>query len=359
MNLISAVSTYIPSASTLFASVYTAEWALHIVENIRPNWNLNLYHKKSISKCPVEFQNKIAHIDQIKYKICQQIGLPADRIQICLQANTIIEAHGTSQKAILGIGLELLSQYQINKKIPQKEKISFQEFLKKLKLIPLLEVENEVENMPSAQKRLALQDFLNQLPDNGDQIKEFIEALPAQAQKGLFYLTKEYFLDLEEDELGFLIAHEIAGHIKNNDSTTFGASTTLLNIGAYMGAEYINSLWSFPGSSYAWHGIFYGLSHLCVLSVTGKRHEKRADAQACAFGHAEGGTRYFKRLLATNLLKKQHGALHSFDSKGDYRFDYRHDPIYKRLACCLKDCSEDQSPILEAPYLKLTARNTT
>lgn len=303
-------------ATPLFGSLNVIQTLFHCIENVSPDQNWELYGSKLVSKLPENAQKKIKCIEKIKESICNQANISNEKVELRLQERGIIEIHGHSHRSVLAISLQFLEAYQ-PPDLPSDD--------------------TPVENI----QRKRFNDFIDKLPDNPEELSQMIEKMGLQDREDLANLVDKYFLALDEEEIAFIMRHEIFGHLKANDSVTTALASTLFGWGAFCAAEWANAFFPFSGSSYVWHATFYSLSFLSLQSVLSQSQERRADQAAfLQTRNFQGGIRFFKRVCAVNLLKKiqklPEGTMPHFfqlmtNSEGESLFNFSHERAKTRL----------------------------
>lgn len=304
----------------IFGCLNFAQSFSHLVENLKPNSNWNLFGTEYTSKLPkyVYAKEKLRYIEKIKNQICKIAQIPLENVTLRLQEKDVIENHGNSYCAVLGISLQLLTSYQ-----PSNLKVNGDTPVEKI-------------------QRERFRNFIEQLPQDPQELKNVIINLSQAEREELLELTEKFILDLDDAEMRFVISHEILGHVKANDSFTTGIATSLLGWGSFFAAEYINSLCSFSGSKYFWHSIFYTVSSIGLQSVIIRKQERNADQQALMVENNHvGGIKFFKKFLALNLLRKyqeQGNSTHFYqlltDADGESFFNISYETIKERLLKC-------------------------
>jgi Peptidase family M48 len=293
----------------------------NVLESTHPDKNWGLYGLELASRLPEDYQNKLKRIEAIKNKVCLSANIPSEKVTIRLQDRGIFENHGNANQAVLGISLKFLESYQ-----PQNIK---------------------EKNDPYANFRSTrFKEFLNKLPDYPDQIKRHIKALSPKERKEYHRLAEDYALHLNDQEIQFIISHEILGHMSSNDTLKTGVFSTLLGINASCLANLANNCLAFSGSSFVWQAVFHSVSYIALQSVVINRQERQADANALTISdNIKGGISFFKRILAVNLLDKyqKHPTgtsshfYHLFtNNEGESFFNFSHENASDRLLRCLE-----------------------
>ncbi len=298
---------------------YVIQGGFQLLENTYPEKNWELNGEALASKLPKNEQAKLKKIETMKNRICQVAGIPESQVSIRLQRRGLAELHGHANKAVLAIGLELLEAYQITE----------------------VSTKGPVLKLPSL-----FREFIDNLPEHPDDLKQTIKSMKPQDREHYWSLSKDYAFNLSDEEMQFIIGHEILGHAVSYDSAWNGVYTTVCGIGAYCSALLADAYFPFPGSSLIWQAAFYTVSYIGLQSVLVRRQEKNADLQSLMVkDHVAGGVKFFKRLMALNLLNKYHkhrvGTEPHFyqlftNSEGDHCGSFHNENVRDRLLRCLQ-----------------------
>lgn len=291
--------------SHFFQFVNAYQLVQHVKENISPGSNLSLYGPELNQNVTKQYRKRLARIEEIKNRICDLAHIPPKNIQIRIQKNNIIVSHGTASKAVLAIGLPLLAS--------RTAKYS-----------------NTDDN--------SLIKFLDSLPNDPEQLKKHLkEKLSQKDREALADLIDDERLDLSDEELEFLIAHEIAGHVASSDSRTLAIASTILGYGACIAAELISSF-TIASAKWVLHPLFYGVSRLGLQSIN-KNIERNADKSALQLKNVNplGSVRFFKRSLITEIFQDEKGNTKSVcncDHLREITFKRGYETMSERLASC-------------------------
>lgn len=303
----------------LGAGFYAIQGGFQLLENTCPEKNWELNGESLASKLPTIEQEKLKKFEAMKNRICQMAGIPQSQVTIRLQKRGLAELHGNANKAVLAIGLELLGAYQLV---------------------------DSSSKAPVLKTPFAFNAFLDQLPEHPDELKKTIKSLKPQDREHYLNLSKDYAWTLSDAEMQFIIGHEILGHAVAYDSFWNGVYTTLCGMGAYGSALLADFYLPFSGSSFIWQAAFYAVSYIGLQSVVVRRQEKNADCQSLMIkDHVSGGVKFFKRLMAVNLLNKYHkyqtGTEPHFyqlftNEEGDHCCSFHNENVRDRLLRCLE-----------------------
>lgn len=267
--------------SSAFAYLHVIKASFHLLENLAPSSNWNLYDKEYRFRLPVKEQEKIGNIEKIKNKVCDLYHVPPENITLRVQKTDTIQSHGNFNHAVLGIGQEFLAHYHLISANKEDKKLN--------------------ENIKTLKR------FLDYLPNDVEEIKLEIQKLKKHELENYQSLIKEHCFDLTDEEIQFVLAHEIAGHISSNEALWTGAFSSLLSLNVWCTANLVNHYLPFFGSNFVWQSVFYGLSQVALQSVWVKRQEQKADIKALdCQENVEGGIKFFKRMLVIQLLNHPH-----------------------------------------------------
>ena len=292
---------------------------MNAVENYLPHYNWDLYGRELARKLPPKQADALKKIEMLKNKICEKAQIPQEVVSIRLQERGIVENHGNSNQAVLGISLQLLASYQP------------------------IDPPNQPLTAPIT-SRNRFREFIQSLPDHPDELISTIKKLPAKDLQDYLSLAKNYALDLNEEEMKFVLSHEIRGHIRSNDAAQTNSYSNLLGWGTFSIAELANAYLPFTYSKFVWHSIFYSIRWISLSKAINCKQEKLADIAALELPeNIPGGIHYFKRLLAINLLYKytpfeigtpEHAYQFLSDSNGESFFRLNYETTKARLLRC-------------------------
>lgn len=308
---------------TSFGVFDAVQGLFQLVENVSPQSNWELYGNQH-SLLSKEMQKKLKRIEEIKNDICDLAHIPSSNINIRLQNRGIVENHGNSSNAVLGVSLQLLTAYKMTS--------------------------NKQSNLVTCVPAQTFQAFIEQLPNHPEEIRKTIESLSNEKKEDYAKLAKTFHLNVDDDEMRFIIGHEILGHALHNDALSHSLYSTFFNTGAFCTALIADAYCSFSGSTFFWQSVFHGVSYIGLQSVLLTK-EKKADIQSLKHKeHIDGGIKFFKRMFVVNLLNEELMHSHSLDivttivKKGSHLFSLSHEESQDRLMRCLsfKQAIENQ-----------------
>lgn len=148
--------------------------------------------------------------------------------------------------------------------------------------------------------------LLNEFPYAPNAISSYLEEIPQSDLEDYLKHLEFLSLDLNFDELRFILSHEI-GHIVKHDPKHMFTNSSIFRFSGMLIAE-LFAITYFPSQAlplYLSHLAFYLLSRLAVTGVIRRKQERQADKFAIEQGNEEGGVRVFKRLLILDWLVKK------------------------------------------------------
>lgn len=144
--------------------------------------------------------------------------------------------------------------------------------------------------------------FLDEVPDQPEEIGPWLRALPSEVLLRQRRASRSWGWALSLEEWKFVFAHELAGHAQHHDALLDLGNRVVIGGGGMLVARAL-------GASVApWLAelLQFGawIAHeLFVTTMLGRWMERRADRAALTLG-AEGGPRYFKRVVVQQLFEQ-------------------------------------------------------
>jgi hypothetical protein len=226
-----------------------------------------------------EQEHKILRVfERVKDEICQGHGLTPSNIKIATHSFTHHQVHslGNSSSGLISVQKLMLEKWAFGDKEANN---------------PFME---------------AYQEDLNSFADDPAQLKQQIQELPQEKLRSILGLSQRCQNVLSENELYFILKHEIVGHLQNDDlkkrcQLIFTASVT-----------YMVSLLAFPASqpkNFVLSGLYLFIQMLQIDQC--RKQEVEADYKACEndLRATQGAKTYFKKAmiveLASHCLNKE------------------------------------------------------
>ncbi len=246
------------------------------------------------------------------------------------KSGDVARAHGNLANGVIGLDPQLIAHQNENPKIYAAKHV--------------------LENC--SQEKASFDQLLIAAPDTPQELTVYLQQHVTSTEieswrKHLKFLT----LDLNEDELRFVLEHE-RGHLTYQDRKNELMCSTALRFIA-MGTAEVMSRICLPQISlayYAAHLAGYLLSRCALATLVQHKHECRADLFAAKEQkQAAGGVRWCKRMLIIEWIGQQLAT--STEGKRQWSWSLEnvasHPSFEARLSVCVKQLSSSQEGVLQ------------
>jgi hypothetical protein len=213
-------------------------------------------------------QISLANFEAMKDKTCIAYGLEPSRVKIVLSDRvSFMETHGNRYQGILEIKTSLISQLS--------NKSNYDKICLK-----------------------TLNDWIEIAPENPDEFGEYVKASNMTHLKNII---PTHGFALTEQEILFIMHHEIGGHLFHADGMKIGVLGTILRIGALAAAEGICMYVPLPLIGPVSRLGLYLLAETAITKIVHSRIEVSADKTAVKSA-LTGGQALLRRLMLYKTL---------------------------------------------------------